>query len=243
MSRYSRYIILFLSASCFFVQTASAENSIIQVVTEEWKPYSYEEDGEIRGSSTKVVKEIMDRSGLEYQINVFPWARAYMMAVRNKNTLIYPIVRTPERDSKFIWVAPVAMTDMSYFYKLSTRKDIVINSLEDAKQYNIGTSRGGFLHQFLAKHNFPTITPTNHIKLSLKQLIGSRVDLVLSESQSIAFDMQEIAQPIDQIEKAFLVQSHHAYLAFGNNASNEIVQKVKDAYSLLFKERNMPTVD
>ena len=44
----------------------------IHVVTEDWKPYNYEEDGVVKGSSTEIVQQVLDRAELDYRIGVYP---------------------------------------------------------------------------------------------------------------------------------------------------------------------------
>ncbi len=113
------------SGTCFtvyqgwdFPTTASTifSDQDINVVTENWRPYNYEENSKIKGSSTKIVQTVLNQSGFQYAINLYPWARSYQEALNNKNTLIYTIVRIPLREHLFKWVGPVAHADTVAFF-------------------------------------------------------------------------------------------------------------------------------
>jgi polar amino acid transport system substrate-binding protein len=96
-------LFLLLLFSIVLPTTVYSDNVII--VTENYPPYSYEQEGEITGISTDIVKCIMDESGLEYKIEVLPWARAYEMALNKDDVLIYSIMRIPEHETLFNWIA------------------------------------------------------------------------------------------------------------------------------------------
>jgi polar amino acid transport system substrate-binding protein len=52
------------------------------------------------------------------------------LALNHANVLIYSIIRTPEREKLFHWVC--SLNTVEYFvFQIATKKDIVVNSLED----------------------------------------------------------------------------------------------------------------
>lgn len=60
-----------------------AEGPELEMVTEEWPPYNYTGNGKITGISTRVVTETLHRAGIRFRITVYPWKRAYTMALRD----------------------------------------------------------------------------------------------------------------------------------------------------------------
>ena len=122
----------------------------LQVVTEEYPPYNYSEDGEVVGFCTDVVKEILKRAKVEYTIHSYPWADSYKMAQTETNVLIYSIGRNVEREPLFKWVDVIARTEV-YFYKLKSRVDIKIKTFDDIKKYKIGAVQDDFRAQWLIK--------------------------------------------------------------------------------------------
>jgi len=120
------------------------------VVTEDFPPYSYLDNGKLTGVSTEVVQAVMKAVGAETEIEVYPWARAYKMALEKENILIYSIGRIKERESLFKWVGIIAPCDI-HLFKLKKRKDIRLDSLDKAKPYQFGILRGDMCLEYLRK--------------------------------------------------------------------------------------------
>jgi len=89
----------------------------LRVVTEDYPPYSYLEAGRVTGYSTAVVRAVLAEAGLEAEIQLIPWARAYDLALHDEQVLIYSIARTPAREHKFRWIGQVAPSEW-FLYSL-----------------------------------------------------------------------------------------------------------------------------
>ena len=212
---------------------------VLRVVTENWRPYSYEENKVVKGRTTEIVRKVLERANISYKIKVYPWARAYKIASEEKNVLIYAIARTPERENNFKWVRPITTPDNIYLYKLAERKDIIINTLDDARKYQIGVIRRSMYHQFLTKHGF-----TNNLQIvamqgvNHKKLLVKRIDLWAEGENNLHAEIKGKIpnDSFDRFEKAFLLFSHAYYMAFSKSTPDEIVDKVKNAFDQLKKE-------
>ena len=212
---------------------------VLRVVTENWRPYSYEENKTAKGSATEVIRKVLEKANIQYKIRVYPWARAYKIATEEKNVLIYAIARTPERENNFKWVRPITAPDNTYLYKLSERKDIIINTLDDAKKYQIGVIRKSVYHQFLTKHGFlDNLQVVAKQGLNHKKLLTKRIDLWAEGESNLQAEIKGKI-PNDsfcRFEKAFLLFSSPYYMAFSKSTPDEIVDKVKSAFDQLKNE-------
>lgn len=105
----------------------SAAGANIQAVTEELPPYNYRDrDGLVTGLSVDLLQRMVDRSKLSLDskgVQLLPWARAYQMALHQPNTVIFSIVRLPEREALFHWVGPIAPRTL-WFYRLAKREEV-----------------------------------------------------------------------------------------------------------------------
>jgi polar amino acid transport system substrate-binding protein len=81
----------------------------------------------------------MAQTRLDYMIEVMPWARAMMMTEREKNTFIFSMRRIPAREDRFLWLGALCSAEHSVF-SMAGRQDIQVESLDDIKQYTIGTT-------------------------------------------------------------------------------------------------------
>ena len=90
--------------SLLLISSSLISDEFLHVVTEDWKPYNFEEQGVIKGESTANVIKVLERAGIEYDLNLYPWSRVYRMGLKNKNTLVYTIIRMPARETLFVYL-------------------------------------------------------------------------------------------------------------------------------------------
>jgi len=168
--------ILFLALSA-----TSSGAAHMTAVTEEFRPMNYTENGELRGYTVDIVRELLARANIGYSLASYPWARAYQMAQRQPDVLIFSIVRTPEREKQFRWIAPVAKRRV-YIYKLANRRDIQLRSPSDLFKYMIASDRDDASSAQLEALGLKTganIELSNQDFTSLQKLLIGRVDLMV----------------------------------------------------------------
>lgn len=94
-----------LCIGCLAALPAHAQAPEVVVYTENYPPYSFvTKEGQLDGLSTRVVRRLMDETGLEYRIVPVPWTRAYRAALEEDNALIYTITRSEGREELFQWL-------------------------------------------------------------------------------------------------------------------------------------------
>lgn len=153
----------------------------IQIVTEELAPYNMTVGGKLTGMSTEVVQALIGEVGVEASFQSMPWARAYDMALHMDNVMIYSISRTPEREGLFQWVGMVAPTRW-YLYSAASRP-ITLESLEQARPYQIATVKQDVGEQYLTEHGFHVnsgLQSSIRHELNYEKLQQGRVDLWIS---------------------------------------------------------------
>lgn len=221
-----------------FSGVCAAEKII--AVTEEFPPYNYTENGKLTGYSVEVVEELLKRAALDYQIASYPWARAYQMAQRTSNVLIFTIVRTPEREADFYWIGSVAQRKL-YLYKLASRTDIRIDKLEDAKKYKLGVARGDETGNFLMKKGFVENTNIDLVPndiSNLRKLLVGRIDFMSGSELSIAYLCKLLGLAESQIERSILLVDQGEYfLAMSKQTSPELAKKVQLTFSEMEKSK------
>ncbi|NIQ88108.1 MAG: transporter substrate-binding domain-containing protein, partial [Deltaproteobacteria bacterium] len=121
-----------LVASAFFVFVQPALSAELIILTENLPPLNYVEDGVLVGPSVDTVKEIQRRVGSQEEIKVYPWARAYQMALEEENVVLFGMTHTEVRHDQFKWIGPLATKRDILVAKKGS--GITINSLEDAKK-------------------------------------------------------------------------------------------------------------
>jgi polar amino acid transport system substrate-binding protein len=212
--------------------TISAFAQEVKIVTENYPPYNYEENGKVKGVSTEIVRAVLKEMGLNIKITVYPWARTYRLALEEPNTLIYSIARTPEREHKFKWVGVIAPADQ-VLLSLKERTDIKLNNLDDTRKYKIGTVRDDVIEHHLLSNGFKVgknIDRCNNYNSNIKKLLRKRMDLC-AIGKLVGYNiLRKIGhEPGDTVKQVyrFDVLSKGVNMAFQKDTPDEVVNKFR----------------
>ncbi|MBU0969433.1 MAG: transporter substrate-binding domain-containing protein [Proteobacteria bacterium] len=229
-----KHALCIILISTLIAAVANAER--IVVVTENFEPYSYMEYGQMTGLSTDVVTATLQKAGMAYQIAEYPWPRSYKMALKDKNVLIYSIGRNEQREPLFKWIGPIVPPIRIGLFKLKDRKDIVIQSLEDAKKYDIGVMRDSADYQLLFSRGFKNgenLDVISTTKLNIKKLFTKRFDLIACPELWLLKTASQSGFPPERLEMAFIFMELDLYMAFSRHTADMIVDSVAAAFEKL----------
>lgn len=212
---------------CVLMGTGSAQT--LRVVTELSPPFQTIENGAVSGTATKKVRDILNRSGVDYVIEVYPWATAYKFATTRNNVLIYSMAKTAERMNNFHWIAPTFDFNPHLVGKKS-RPELKLSSLTQAQKFKIAVQNKDFSHKYLLSLGFK-----NHLNLVLspsiidswKLLNQNHVDFIVEdlsllpamEKHGVIIEKYRNYLPLTELSKS-------AYLAANINLSPEILKKL-----------------
>jgi len=149
----------------------------VQINTEDAPPFNMLVDGQIIGSATDKVRALMRLAKQAHKIEIMPWRRAYEDALRHENTCVFSTTRTPERESLFKWVGPLAFNEWMLFGRSDT--PIQLGGLEDARPYTIGAYNGDVRESYLRAREFKVETAVADAINPRKLMLG-RIDLWVS---------------------------------------------------------------
>ncbi|MDE1465804.1 substrate-binding periplasmic protein [Spartinivicinus poritis] len=155
----------------------------LMINTEEYAPLSFtDKNGKIKGIATEQVELILKRANIDYDMKVYPWARAYKNAETEANHCVFTTSNTPQRANLFKWVEPLSL-NKSILVKVKG-SSLSVTTLEEAKQYKIGIQNQDVGGDFLKKAGFPKLSAAGDVNKSLKKLKSKRVDMVaMAESR------------------------------------------------------------
>ncbi len=208
----------------------------MRIVTNEEPPTSYySEEGEFVGTTVDIVKEIERYLGLDTEIEVMSWARAYETTKAGPNVVLFTAARTQERiDHGFHFVGPV----ITRKHVLWARKgsDFNINSIQDIKDQNlqIGAMRSDWREIYFIDLGF-TIDDTTSHKLSLQKLLDGKVDLWVSSDIEAPRVTEEIGVDMGEIEIAYIFKEASSYIILSKDIPEETVEEWKKAYAEIQK--------
>jgi len=225
-------------ASVFLFSVQPVLSQELTILTENMPPLNYVENGVLVGPSVDIVKEIQRRVGSHEPIRVYPWARAYKMALEQENVVLFGTTHTEIRDDKFKWIGPLA-----------TKRDILvarkgsgikINSLEDAKKVNrIGTLRDDTREDLLKSQGFTNLEPVSDEKMNAKKLILGRIELWTYKIPGLRTVCELAGVDYHEMEEVYSLREINIDIAFSKKTSDTIVQKWRNAFNDMLADGTM----
>jgi len=214
----------------------------IQVITEDLPPAQYVEDGIVKGPATEIVKKVLEKAGVDYKITVLPWARAYLMAMKYENILIYTMNRTAKREALFKWVGLVDHTNITHLFKLKGN-GIKTNTVESIRMANTAVLRDGANHELLAERGFLNIFPVSKLELTIKMLLARRVDLIPGSEKLLGEQFNAHGYDFSIVEPVWFVKKSSPSMAMSIKTSNTLFLEIKNAYDQLASSGKIPNFE
>lgn len=167
-------------STAFYLSVTYATN--LTIVTEHLAPFQIVKSELITGFSTEIVKATLDKSGIDYKIEAYPWSTSFNRTLHEENICIYSLARIPERELLFKWVGHITKSTIS-FYTLKS-KSIKIDNLNDAKKYKTAVIKDDVTHHFLLSKGFVEnenlyVMRNYDALLQLLEIPSRQIDLVI----------------------------------------------------------------
>lgn len=194
-----------------------------KIMTEEYPPFNYTENGKLTGLATEVVIAVAKKVGNPADIEVLPWARAYGIIQKQDGLILFSMTRTEAREDLFKWVGPVASNKWVFFAKKGS--NISVASLDDAKKVGkIGTYKDDAAETFLKEQGFTNLDSVIDDEQNVPKLMAGRINLwVVGELQGIY--KAKAKGVADQLEKVLDVKDTQLYIAFSKSTPDEVIAK------------------
>lgn len=171
-----------LCAMCVWAGPVFAQARSVSILTEEWAPYNYVENGELVGFSVEIVQYILKDLGLDDSIRLLPGMRAARILKTQPRTMMITILRTPARETRYKWIGPLG-DGAIYLYK-KKGDTLSVASLADAKKARrIACRNAGLVHDILVREGFGNLDTTAVDGPSVyRKLLAGRSDLGVSDA-------------------------------------------------------------
>ncbi len=104
------FVLLILNLIPFIGIAAVPVPPDLLILTEEYAPYNYIEDNQLKGISVDILESAFQHMGLDISRESFhtrSWTEAYETTLSRNNTLLFTTARIPERESLFAWAGPL----------------------------------------------------------------------------------------------------------------------------------------
>lgn len=205
----------------------------LKVLTELSPPYQTIVNGEVTGTATQQVTQILLRAGLVGEFHMYPWSRAYQQALTEPNTLIYSMAKTPEREALFHWLAPVVSYQLAYV-SLKQRDDIQLLGANDIAKYSLAVQRNDIAHDWIAQQGLREdehFITCPDIVCSWQLLLNNNVDLIIEDPKLISSMAKMMNKPVSATRVVKLIPEleFKGFLAANKDIDPVILAKLRAA--------------
>lgn len=223
-----------------FLLSATTALADVHIFTEEYPPYNYrQDDGEIVGYATQLVRLVMDESGLQYDISLAPWTRAVRFTETSDSTLIYSIARTEVREKRFHWLVPLA-ADTYHLFGSATRNHAVTRETLQSGAFSLVCIAADISCLLLERMGVPEKAIVRQADLdrpgSLKLVETGRVDFFVGGIRDYHINIVEMGFRRDAFKPVFdLNLGMTLYLGGGLGLNPVYREAIQSAYNRLLE--------
>ncbi|KPA88125.1 MULTISPECIES: substrate-binding periplasmic protein [Pseudomonas] len=219
-----KYSVLVAVLFCLLPGTpARAEH--YQVVTEEWAPYNYLENGQLTGMATEVVRGIMAMTGDEFDMMMVPSMRATRSLQNQPRTIMYSLFRTAEREPLYKWVGPIAEESIHPYQLANTRQPVT--TLEQLMQApRITTRHAGLIPDTLQAQGFQNLEKSATGSQQLyRMLLAGRTEIVVGDTDAgVAYYCRQLGiEPGTLRQVPIELYRSSLYIAFSLDSDDQVV--------------------
>jgi polar amino acid transport system substrate-binding protein len=184
-----------------------------------------------------MVREMLNLAGISQPIHSYPILRGLFIAQSERNVLIYPIAKQKQIENQYHWIGKISRLN-NYLFKYRGRDDIQISSIQDAKPYSIGVTRGSNIIYDLLSLNIDNLKEVTDGEQNILKLKYNRIDLLASDELVLNHLIDNYNRTnknkldFREFEKVILLpgSQNELYVAVGKHADPEFVSTIRDAF-------------
>jgi polar amino acid transport system substrate-binding protein len=209
----------------FFIHKNSFPQEIIGVTEE--LPGIIEVQGDtLKGIAIQKVRKILKKLKIKENIQVYPWARSYELAKRNKNYFIFPMAKNPERE-KYFKFAGIIFNIKTFVYKRNM-SDIKIKNIQDIKKYTACVVRNDVRDQYLTEHGFTNLVRFADQENVIHGIITKKCDIAICAENIEYLWKKTLKQDMNSLVKRSLHIKEidgDRYLSFNKDTDDKVIKK------------------
>ena len=206
----------------------------VRIVTLDYPPYQYQEDGEVKGIAADIVKEVFKRLGREIEMTFYPFPRAINAIETGKADVIFTFYHKPEREA-FALYSKEALVEQTI--SLFTHADSAIRfdgELSSLSENTFGMVRFSYGKTFdnavktgIIKH----IEYVSEMRVNMDAFMLKRFDILPSDRWVALYYYAQASTdtPVRIRELSPAIQSFPAYIGFSKANKLEALRDEVDA--------------
>lgn len=215
--------------------------SQLNYLTEEWAPFNYREEGNVTGISVETLEAVFQNIGVNRtreNVRIVPLAEGFQAAQNNTSTVLFSIVRTPEREPLYKWAGPFTKASFVLYAPMST--NITISSPEDLNKYQIGVVQASIENDLLTSqgvnksHIINGQTPED----LLRMLEEGKIDMWATGDLAGRHQMLQTATDPNAYEIVYTLSENDFYYVFNKDVPDTLISAFQQALDAVQKQKD-----
>lgn len=206
-----------------------------RVITEEWAPYNYRENGRLTGMATEIVRAIMALTGDDFEITLLPSMRTTRTLQSQPRTIMYSLFRTREREPLYKWVGPILEESIHPYQRADTAQPI--DTLEQLLQApRVTTRHAGLVPDVLQSLGFTNLDKSAAESYQLyRMLLAGRTEVIAGDTDAgVAYYCRQLNIATDALRQIPVeLYRSSLYIAFSRDSDDALVSAWADALEQL----------
>ena len=236
---------LVLTLVCPSALAAGLDDLIL--ITEEYPPFNFTEDGVRRGIASDILMEILADAGSlrsHKDIASLPWARGYRIALGNKNVLLFSVTRTEAREKLFKWVGPIIAADIVLLQKTSHHLAIDHPEQINSQNLKVGVVLDDVGEQRLKELHVAgrQIFPLNKGSYLAQMLLEDRIDLAAYDKLVMFWNLKQLGANLDDFSPVYTLDQSGYYYALSLDVDDHLVEKLQKELDRLKSTGRLDTI-
>ncbi|WP_127718001.1 ABC transporter substrate-binding protein [Halobacteriovorax sp. HLS] len=207
----------------------------IEVVTDQYPPYIYYENGKLVGIQVEILSEVMSKIKIDYTLTVYPWKRCLQLMKNQNADLLLGVMKNSDRE-EFMFFPDEEIVNVSNKLFSLTNEKIKIKSNFQSK--TIGTMRGYYYSETFMSYKFLNKMEANSHEQLLDLLFRKRVDYIIGAELVIRYGARKRGLPYYGLNYEFgKSQKHYVASSKGDLATSIVKRFSKELSSFKKTER------
>lgn len=234
--------LLFIAISlALFAFSCSRKEVRMTILTENYPPLSYIQDGKVTGYGADVVAAIQEELGTDFAPRLTSWEEAYETALKEPNVVIFTIEKTPDRVDKFYFIGPLG-ANTSSFYALR-ENEVTLETIEDAKAVDkIATTKDWFTEQYLKEQGFTNLVSRETPYENIEMLLKGEADLALFTDITYPEITKAAGIEPAELKPVLRLFSSEYYIALSNETDTQIILEWEQAFAKIEKDGTLQKI-
>lgn len=203
----------------------AAGSAPYQVVTEEWAPYNYQENNQLTGMTTDIVRAIMALTGDDFPLQLLPSMRSTHALQLRPRTIMFSLFRTPDRDPLYKWVGPI-VEESIYPYQLASAAPPLNSREQLLRAPRITTRQAGLIPQVLQAQGFDNLDTSATSNLQLyRMLLAGRTGVIIGDTAAGVAYYSRVLHIAPGTLRQIPVELYRSslYIAFSRDSDDSVV--------------------